>query len=171
MNKIILRYGLYSGAAAAALMLATGFYLKSSDTFNGSAFWGYVGILISLIFVFVGVRTYREEVCGGQITFLEALKVGSIMALISCVCYALTWLLVDAFLLHDFMDKYAQHYIEQLRTAQKPEAEIQKAMTEMEDFKKMYANPIIKFGLTLMEPLPVALVVVLAAAGILRRNG
>ena len=40
----------------------------------------------------------------------------------------------------------------------------------MEQFKEMYKNPVVNVAMTLVEPLPVGLVITLVCAGILRRK-
>ncbi len=170
MNKIILRYGFFSGILSAALVVGTGFYLQKNGVAGSSEIWGYTGMVISMIFIFIGVRVYRDQERGGVISFGEALKVGGLMALISCVCYAVAWMAVSEWMLPDFMDQYIQFLLDKMKAEQKTEAEIQKAAAEMASFKEIYANPLYKFLLTLREPLPVALVVTLASAGLLRKG-
>jgi hypothetical protein len=170
MNKIILRYGLIAGAVAALLMLCTGLYLRSNPDFSGMEVWGFGGIILSMLFVFIGVRVYREEECNGQISFWSAFKVGGLIALIACVCYALAWMVVSAWLMPNFMDVYAEKTLEGMRLAQKSEAEIQAATADMEHYKALYANPLYKFLLTLMEPSPVAVLVTLVSAFALKKT-
>ena len=170
MNNIILRYGLFSGFLSAALVVITGIYLSKTGIVEGGEVWGYAGMVISMIFIFIGVRVFRDRERGGVISFGEALKVGGLMALISCVCYSFAWMVVSEWILPDFMDQYIQFVLDKMKTEQKPEAEIQKAAAEMASFKEIYKNPLYKFLLTLMEPLPVALVVTLTSAGLLKRK-
>jgi hypothetical protein len=40
---------------------------------------------------FVGIRTYRDNIGDGQITFLKAFAVGLSITLISCIIYVVTW--------------------------------------------------------------------------------
>ena len=47
---------------------------------------------------------------------------------------------------------------------------IEQAQRQAQEFKQMYANPLINVGLTFMEVLPIGLVVTLASAGILRKK-
>lgn len=170
MNKIILKYGFISGAIAAALMLGTGLYLHNNPHFKNMEVWGFAGMVLSMLFVFIGVRVYREEERNGSIGFGEAFKVGGIMALISCVCYAVAWMAVSEWLLPDFMNQYVQQTLDTMRANQQPEAEIQAAAADMAKYQEMYTNPVYKFLLTLMEPLPVAVVVSLLSALLLRRK-
>ena len=69
-----------------------------------------------------------------------------------------------------FFDEYTNHYIGKLKEKGTPQAEIDKTVTEMASMKQMYNNPIIRFGMTLMEILPVGIIVTLLSAAILRKK-
>jgi hypothetical protein len=40
----------------------------------------------------------------------------------------------------------------------------------MDDFKRMYSNPAIRFGMTLIEILPVGIIITLISAAVLRKK-
>ena len=75
MKKIVLVYGFLSGAVAAALMLIT---LQFVDRLEGSqgVVVGFTGIILSGLLIFFGVRSYRENVGGGSITFGRGFRWG-----------------------------------------------------------------------------------------------
>ena len=50
---------------------------------------GYSTILLSMIFVFLGIKKYRDENNGGNISFGEALKVGVLIVLIPSIAFGL----------------------------------------------------------------------------------
>ena len=52
----------------------------------------------------------------------------------------------------------------------KSQEEIDKKREEMKMFAEWYKNPLIRFGMTLLEIFPVGLVITLIAAGILRKK-
>src|SRR5215210_8579992 len=91
MTKIVLIFGLISGAIAATLMwILMGFVNKGSINFDNGMIWGYATMIIALSLVFFGVKSYRDN-NGGHITFLKGLQVGTLISLISAVCYAASW--------------------------------------------------------------------------------
>jgi hypothetical protein len=164
MKQTVLRYGLIAGAIAAVLMLAMSLYFKTTHDYLG-----YGSILTSMLFVYFGVRDYREKM-GGILSFGKGFQVGILIALISCLCYVVMWMIVYETLMPDFMDIYAAQTLEQLRQAGASEVEIERSTAEMASFKEMYKQPLIRFGLTFMEPLPVGLGVALVSAWMLRRS-
>ena len=170
MKQTILRYGLYSGAVAALLMVATGLYYSSNPHFKNGEYFGYAGILLSMLFVYFGVRSYREQVNGGVLSFGKGFQVGLLIAIISCVCYVLAWMVVYETIMPDFMDKYMEYSLAQMRQSGMAENEIEKHTAEMLQFKEMYKNPLVRFGMTFLEPFPVGLLVSVVSALALRKS-
>ncbi len=68
------------------------------------------------------------------------------------------------------MENYSAQYLEKLKSSGIPESQYQAAADEMKDFSEMYKNPIVRFGLTVMEILPVGLIISLISAFVLKRK-
>jgi hypothetical protein len=83
--------------------------------FDKGEFVGYTAIVLSFLLVFFGIRSYRDNVGNGQITFTKAFAVGISITLISCTLYVMTWEILYFNFLHDFMDKYGAYLIEKPR--------------------------------------------------------
>ena len=78
---------------------------------------GYTGIVLAALMVFFGVRSYRENVGGGRLTFGRGFAVGILITLISSACYVGTWEIVYYKLMPDFADKYAAHMVESAKAS------------------------------------------------------
>ena len=169
MKKTVLVFGLISGALMSAMMLAT---VPFADRigFDKGVVVGYTTMVLSFLLVFFGVKSYRENVGGGAITFGRALAVGLLIALVSCVCYVVTWEIVYFELMPDFVNKYAAYVVEKARASGASEQAIQAQIKQMRQFKAMYDNPLINAAFTFLEPLPIALIFALLSAAILRRK-
>jgi len=170
MKKIVLIFGLISGALMAAFMFATLPFLEKIGTDKGFVV-GYTSMVLAFLLVFFGIRSYRENVGGGAITFGRAFAVGILIALISSLCYVIAWEIIYFKFMPDFMDKYAAQVIAQARAAGATAQEIQAKQQEMQQFKQMYDhNPLINFALTFIEPFPVGLIITLISAAVLRKK-
>ena len=169
MRKTILTFGLISGAIVSLLMAAT---VPFADRigFDKGEIVGYTTIVLSCLLIFFGIRSYRDNVCEGQITFARGFLVGISIALISCLCYVITWEILYYNFLHDFMDKYAAYLVEKMKTSGASAAALQAKLQELQNFKALYENPLYNAALTFLEPFPVALVVTLVSAAILRKK-
>ncbi len=170
MKNIILKYGLYSGAVSAALMVLMALHFNRTRSCEGGEIYGYGGMILSMLFVYLGVRVFRERERNGSITFGEAFKVGGLIALISCVCYVVVWMFVYKFIMPDFLDMYIAFSMDKMKADGAEQTAIQKATEQMNQYKILYANPFYRAGLTFIEPLPVALLMSLISAVILRKK-
>jgi uncharacterized membrane protein (DUF485 family) len=169
MRKIVLTFGLIAGAFLSAMMLIT---LPFHDEigFDNSAIVGYTTMVLAFLMVFFGVRSYRDNVAGGSVTFGRAFMVGLMITAVATVCYVATWELVGQKLAPDYLDKYAAYSVEKARKSGATDAQIAAKTKEMAEFKEMYKNPVINIAFTLLEPLPVGLLFTLIAAGVLSRK-
>jgi hypothetical protein len=169
MKKTILTFGLISGAISSLMMVAT---VPFADRigFDKGAVIGYTAIVLSFLLVFFGIRSYRDNVGNGQITFTKAFAVGISITLISCICYVVTWEVLYFHFLPGFMDKYGAHMIEKLKASGAGPAAIQAQLQQVKKYKEMYANPLLNAAMTFMEPFPIGLVITLISAAVLKRK-
>ena len=70
----------------------------------------------------------------------------------------------------DFADKYSARIMAKARADRMPEAELAATQKKMEEFARSYKNPWFRMAMTLLEPLPVGLILSLVASGMLRRG-
>ncbi len=89
MNKNILRFGLYSAALLIGASIITWVTVGTTMDFGTSELVGYLTMFVAMIFVFFGVKTYRDEQNGGVISFGKALGVGTLIALVPSVAFGI----------------------------------------------------------------------------------
>lgn len=169
MQRIVLTFGLIAGAILSGMMLlALGF--QDQIGFDRGAIVGYTSMVLAFLMTFVGIRTYRDNVAGGQVTFGKAFKVGLLITLVASACYVATWEVIYYRLAPDFTEKYAAHAVEKARAAGATEEQIAARQAEMAKFAALYKNPLVNIAITLIEPLPVGLLFTLVSAGLLSRK-
>ena len=169
MRKTVLTFGLIAGGILSVMMLATIPFMDSIG-FDRAEVIGYTTMVLAFLLIFFGVRSYRDNVAGGSVSFGRALAVGALIAVVASVCYVATWQLIYYRLAPDFMEKYQAHVIEKARASGESSAALAKRVTDMQRFSEMYRNPAINAAITFIEPLPVGLVFALVSAGILGRR-
>jgi len=169
MKKTVLTFGLISGAVSSVLMLSTVPFIDRIG-FDKGAIVGYSGMVLSFLLVFFGIRSYRENVGDGQISFGRALSVGLLITFISCLCYVATWEIVYFKLMPGFADKYTSYIVEQVRASGASQQVIDAKVQEMKTFKAWYDNPLFNAAVTFLEPLPIGVPISLISAAILRRR-
>ena len=169
MKKIVLTFGLISGAIISALMLATVPFMHKIGM-SGGMIIGYTTMVLAFLLVFFGIRSYRENIGDGRISFGRALGVGLLIMLIGCACYVITWEFIYFNFMPDFAEKYAAFAIEDMRAKGASAAELAQKMDEMKKFQVQYNNIFFNVGMTLLEPLPVGVIMTFISALILRRG-
>ena len=169
MKKIVLTFGLISAALMALFMFTMMAFIDKIGMDNG-VILGYTSMVLAFMLVFFGIRSYRENVGGGTITFGRAFAVGILITLISSVIYVIAWEIVYFNLMPDFLDKWAAHVVEKARAAGATPQAIQQQVDQMQQFKKLYSNPFFNFAFTFIEPFPVGLVITFISSLILRKK-
>jgi hypothetical protein len=169
MRKIVLTFGLIAGVILSAMMLIAMLF-QDQIGFDRGAIVGYTSMVLAFLMVFFGVRSYRDNVAGGSVTFGRAFKVGLMITVVASVCYVATWEFIYYKLSPDFSDKYAAYTIEKAKKSGATDAQIAARTKQMADFKEMYKNPLVNSALTFLEPLPVGLLFTLVTAGVLGRK-
>jgi hypothetical protein len=169
MKKTVIIFGLISGAVSSVLMAAT-IPMANRIGFDRAEWLGYTTIVLSMLLVFFGVRSYRENVSEGHITFWKAFVVGLCITLISCALYTATWELLERSAYPDFMDKYAAAEIAKAQASGASAQVVQAKINEMQQMKVIYANPIYNVLMTFIEPFPVGLLITLISAAVLRKK-
>jgi len=121
------------------------------------------------IICFFGIKNYRDQVAGGTLIFGKGFQVGLVIAIISCVCYVLAWMVVYETMMPDFLEKYSEHILTKMRASGATEAAIEQKVKEMQEFAEMYKNPLVRFAFTFLEPFPVGFGVSLISALVLKK--
>ena len=169
MKRIVLIFGSLAGLIMSAMFLLT-LPFKDQIGFDRAAYFGYTSMVLAFLLIYFGVRSYRDNVAGGVIGFTRALKVGALISAVACVWYVAMWMVVSARFMPDYLEQYQTYVLEKARTEGQPEAQIAEQKAEMDRFAELYKNPLVKAGVTFLEPLPVALVLTLVSAGVLSRR-
>lgn len=169
MKKVVLTFGSIAGAISALLMGITTVFADRIG-FDKGEYIGYTTIVLASLLIFFGVKAYRDNELGGTITFGRALGVGLGIALISAVCYVVAWEVMYYLFMPDFMDKYGAYLLAKLKARNASQGEITTQMEAVARMKVMYANPLWNAAMTILEPLPINLLVTLASAAILRKK-
>lgn len=167
MKKIMWTYGLIAGGIMSVMMFAT---LPFENEFSNSALIvGYTTIVLSFLSIYFGIRTYRDNAARG-VGFGRAFGVGVLIAFIASCCYVASWQVISHTFMSDFPAKYEAATIKQLKTSGKSQADIDAGIAKAKQFTVMYKNPLFNVAITIIEPLPVGLVIALISAGVLSRK-
>jgi hypothetical protein len=85
MKKTVLTFGLIAGVMISVLM--DGSLLVANKIGSGhSMVLGYTMMVASFLLIYFGIRSYRDNTLGGQISFGRGFTCGILIALITTVC-------------------------------------------------------------------------------------
>ena len=170
MKKTVLTFGLISGVVIAVLMGINTFFADRIG-FDRAIFVGYATMLVAFLLVFFGIKSYRDNIGGGEISFGRAFIVGILITLITCVFYVAIWEILYYTVLHDFPEKYGNYVMEKARAGGATPEQIAAKTEEVKQMKALLDNPLIAPALIFIsEPLPVGIVMTLISAAILRKR-
>ena len=169
MRKTALTFGIIAGLILSAEMLATlPFFHKIGQ--GKALLIGYTTMVLAGLLVYFGIRTYRDNVSGGTLTFARAFAVGILISLIANFFYVATWEFIYHKFMPDFAEKYAAQMVEHAKSSGASQQQIDLKVREAEQFQRNYHNPLYNIGMTLLEVFPVFLLITLISAAILRRK-
>ena len=170
MLRTILKYGVIGGVIVAIPTFTIPVQFRHHLPDAVAMAIGYTTMLVALTTVFLGIKHQRDGVQGGVIKFVPALGVGLAISIVAGIFYVLAWELVLAITHMDFAGDYARAVIANARARGISGTALAKTVTEMEDFRRSYANPFYRMTLTFTEIAPVGLLVSLVSAGLLRNS-
>lgn len=171
MKRIVLTYGFVAGAIVGSVMLVTmPLYLNGTFDFSNGEVLGYSSMVIALSMVFFGVKSYRDKHQNGVISFGKAVQVGILITAVAAVMYGLAWEVCYSQMGEEFSAQMTVRYFEKMEKQGMSGEELDKAKEEWTAFSEMYKNPLIRFGVTITEILPVGIILTLLSAGLLRKK-
>jgi Protein of unknown function (DUF4199) len=169
MKKIVLTFGLISGLIMSVLM--GGSLLLADKIGSGhSLLLGYTIMVASFLLIYFGIRSYRDNTLAGQISFGRAFACGILITLISSVCYVVMWEILYFNFMPHFMDGYFAAQIHKVQSAGLDAAATAARVAAIQHSQQLYQNPLVNMAYSIMEPLPVGLLVTLISAALLRRR-
>ncbi len=171
MKKTVITYGIMAGLITGGLMLATMPLFVSGTVKMENGLWiGYTGMVIALSLVFFGVKSFRDHHAGGKITFGKGFLIGLGITFIASMFYVIAWEITFSRSGEWFMQQWSMGELDKLETNGATETELQVAKQKWDEFGILYQNPLIRFGMTIMEIFPVGIFISLISAALLRNK-
>lgn len=164
MKKYIIKNGLIGGLIVGSVLLGSTLMGMDNMENQWTFYVGITGMLAAFAFIFVGVNQYKQRENGGYISFGQALQIGLGIAALSSTIYVAIWIIELNTIYPDFMEKYAEMMIKKAQKDGLDGSELQAKMSDMDQYKEWYKNPIMVILLTYMEILPLGIVVALISA-------
>lgn len=169
MQKTIFRFGFYGIALMLVILFTSFFIFKGRENWEAQEILGYTTIVISLVFVYFGIRHWRDNYNAGQLTFGQGLKLGSLITLFPSVAFGLfTWLEVSV-LDPGFSDKYYGYQVQKMKASTPPD-KIQEALQKLESEKEMFSSPFLQFAVMFLTVFLIGIVITVISSLILQKT-
>ena len=142
MKSHVLKWGLISSLFMFITPLLTFFAFGEEENYDLGEIIGWTLISLALVFIVLGIRSYRAE-NSGAITFGKALKLGLLISLFPAVAFVVyNWMYIN-YLDPDFTEKYYTHKMDQAKDEMSAENYVLYAK-KMEAEKEMFTSPVMQ---------------------------
>jgi len=168
MKKTVLRYGGYSVIFMVLFFIGEMLVFAQKEDFKVQEIFGWVGIFISTMFIFFGLRYYRDRVSDGSLSFGKGLKVGLLILLMPSLAFGI-FNVIYVMLNPGFMETYYNYQVTQLKESL-PAGEAALKIQAMEKDKAMWMSPAVQFFGMFLSVFAVGLVVTVISSLVLRRS-
>ena len=170
MHSTIIQNGLKSAIFLVAIfglpLLFTG--VPEPGDFMSSEIVGHIFILLSLVFVFLGMKQYREA-NGGTLSYWRAVYTGLLIAIFPAIAFGLYNILYVEVIDPEFMVKYSENIITE-RSVGKTAEEISAIRQTVMDEQQMFGNPAVMFLVMFLSVIVMGLIVSLISAFFVKKN-
>lgn len=168
MKKTVVKFGAYGTITICALFLISWFVLDDLSL-SVQEVLGYVSIILSLSFVYFGIKHYRDRENSGKVRFKDALIIGILISLTTALVFGLLDVFYIEVLNPDFMAEYYDNAVENLK-ASLPADQLEAQLDRLEAERKQFSNPVMSFALMALTVFIIGFIISLLSSLILHRK-
>ncbi len=165
MRQNIIKYGLISGVIIVAIPLLSGLAMGySEDTFEMGEIIGYSTMIFSLMVIFIAAKKYQEQNPTEIMGFKKIFLLGTGISLIAGIMFGIYNVVHVTYIDPDFMDKYYDYAIKNIRNSGINVEAANLQITEIESQKEMFMSPMVNFFLMFITVFVIGLAVSVVSA-------
>ncbi|MGB6150887.1 MAG: DUF4199 domain-containing protein [Pricia sp.] len=168
MKTTVFPYGIYAFTCAALLFIVI-LYVGQGLGFEVQEILGYLTIVVSLLFVYFGIKHFRDVENQGIISLGKAIVIGILITVFASAGFTIADTIYVTLINPDFAQQYFEYSLEKMETELSPEEfKIQKAVLT-EQIEK-YANPAFNAAVMFLTVIVIGCIVSLISALVLHRK-
>ncbi|NNC69495.1 MAG: DUF4199 domain-containing protein [Flavobacteriaceae bacterium] len=167
MKKSVIKYGIRSVLTLIILFIISLTFGKNLD-YGLQEVIGYVSIVLALVFVFFGIKHYRDHENNGSVSFGKAVLIGIYITLFAALAFGaidIIYRLINP----EFTTEYYDHAVEELNNSLSG-VELEAKLAEMESQKELFMNPLFSFLLMAFTVFLIGFIISLISSLILQRK-
>ncbi len=132
MKSTLLRYGGYAFITAMLLFFIALYFFGDMD-YGTQEVLGYLSMVLSLLFIYPGIKHFRDSENGGSVSFGKAFLVGLLIAVFAGIGFGIIDYLFTTVINPDFLQEYMSHQLAEMEKTLSPEEfETQKALLQQQ---------------------------------------
>lgn len=173
MTRPSLKFGLLAGIIMAVIFFLPFVIFKGQDLYNFflvGEIIGYSTMILSMLFVFFGIRSYRDVELGGVISFGKAFVTGLSITLVASVIFGLFTIALYTIISPNLGNEMIEFYKRSIMESGQPQQIIDKQIAEMESNRGLYNNAAFNGFLMFATVFLIGAVVALISSFILKRK-
>jgi ABC-type sugar transport system permease subunit len=170
MKNTVLKYGMF-GFLTAFILFFMALYFGKGLSFKTQEVLGYATMITSLIFVYFGIKHYKDYELNGEIDFKTAFIVGALISIFAALGFGLMDAIYVAYINPDFMNEYTAYEIGLLeaRTDLTPE-ELNFEKLSVQKQSEAFGSPLVMFFVMTMTVLVIGVIISILSALVLQRK-
>lgn len=168
MKKTVFKYGLY-GSVTISILFLSSWFLGDGLDFSTQEIIGYASMIVSLSFVYFGIKHFRDYENIGNISFKKGLLIGVLISLLTALTFGMLDVIYIKFINPDFLTEYYDVAIENMRETLSNE-EFKVKLAEMESEKELFSSTFMSFFIMAMTVFIIGFIVSLLSALLLQRK-
>ena len=141
MRKSVLKFGLLSSLTL-VILFAIQFSFENKLSYSTSEVFGYISIVLALLFIYFAIKYYRDSINNGSVSFGKALLIGVLVSLLAGLTFGIINYIYVEVINPEFMTEYYDHMVEKAKSSLSA-AEFQIRLQDMEAEKELFSNSII----------------------------
>jgi len=170
MNSTVIKFGLRAALVMVVLSSISFFFITGGgeSAYTIGEVLGYLSMTLSMVFVFLGIRYYRDHENQGVISFGRALQIGLLIALFPALAFGLFDQIYTNFINPDFYQEYYQTQLEKIDAQDNASYEEQAEAIKSE--MEFFSSPIVQFLVMFATVFLVGLVVTTISGLLLKKD-
>ena len=139
MKNTVIKFGFYA-LISGFLLFGLPFFLGMGVDFDYGELIGYTAMILSLLFVYFGIKHYRDKVNDGKVSLGKAIGIGMLIALFSAVGVAFFDYIYTTQINPEFANEYLEYSIKKMEETLSP-SELKVKSAELTQQMKDYGSP------------------------------
>lgn len=169
MKKTVIKFGLCA-LVSGFVFFGLPFFFGMGVDYDYGELIGYTSMVLSLLFIFFGIKHYRDKENNGKVSFKKALAMGMLIALFSAVGVAFMDYIYTTQINPDFVADYLEHSLNKMQESGMAPEEFKTKSTELKQQMKDYGSPGFMAGLMFSTVLILGFIISLISGLILQRK-